>query len=1139
MSKSTKRILAAAISIVLVLAALLSFTSCEGLADFFGKGPATVDELNGKTVKDLYGASVNKYKNHKDDGVPYSVKLVWTKANAEDESVEISLSYNGNSLSYVITEKSGDISSSEEIVYLEGKMYYKDKGGEKHLHSTELSDVEKHLNNNTKLKDLLPALPHDLPESWFNDLVFTPTDDGEYTVEIDVDDKKSKEHPKYSDFYKSGVKCKIYFTEDGILDRIELNNVNVGGSDSNIVVSFSWENNGTVLEPTDKEDYTDKGDFDFDRGDKPGDDNTESDPPTNPGDGNGDGDDTDYNGDFKVGIKCPSYTLPLLDGSGSVNIKDFIGKKVVINCWGVWCGPCKQELPDFNRIASEYEDEVVILTVHSTYAKEEAPQYVAENFQGSKMIFACDLPLTEYIDLYFNLLGGTSYYPRTVILDENGIVTFECEGKQSYDNMLNYLNLCKHDWSYREIVPHTNDADGEYIKTCSMCNAEESFVGVIHNFTEWKPVFVEDHICTDATMYARECKSCGYIETKVNEGTEHVVDCWEVDTNPTFATEGRLTGVCAVCATTVDYTLPTLDSPRYMVEILDPTCTENGYAIYSYEDTDKNIDWEVTIIFMAQGHQLAGKNYLDWNINYGGTEIIVPYWKPDSADVNGVLEPLGVMEFDNMPIDCEMTAPAYFNCKECMEQITVLTYKGHNGPNVIISEPTCTSEGAITTRCNLCEMDVNAIPIPPIEHSFHYTLEMIDESTFMLYGECVGCFDCSIVQEIPAENVRYEIECYPTCTFEGLMNYFYVIDGIHYCVSVTIPKTGHVLNGWREEKYETITSDIPGICRFANTPDVAVGDVFEGYYVCMECADMIYTKVVCTEEASNENTCSGHILAGKPVDSYGTIYSNTVGVMYFYNTCDVECGQFTPAYFFCERCEDYVLITVEKAHYLSVDPVRYDEATCNSNRIEYYECYNCEALVAFEVENTKGHKMNASITQNADGTFNLTLSCMYCDYFEVKSNVEQVESVIMEPATCYKNGTIKYTYILDGVSYTVLTSIPKVSHMLNGLHVDSNEFVAKYVNPNNGAIYSSTPGICVPANPANSCGNIVVGHYKCESCEGMVFAGENIYLEHQPYIDGVTEVYRSENAIDNSWEEYYVCDACGEEVTLRTGKIEE
>ena len=40
------------------------------------------------------------------------------------------------------------------------------------------------------------------------------------------------------------------------------------------------------------------------------------------------------------------------------------------------------------------------------------------------MIVACDAPLTKEISMYFTLLGGTNYYPRTLIIDENGIIAF-------------------------------------------------------------------------------------------------------------------------------------------------------------------------------------------------------------------------------------------------------------------------------------------------------------------------------------------------------------------------------------------------------------------------------------------------------------------------------------------------------------------------------------------------------------------------------------------------------------------------------------------------------------------------------------------------------------------------------------------
>ena len=145
----------------------------------------------------------------------------------------------------------------------------------------------------------------------------------------------------------------------------------------------------------------------------------------------------------KVGQKCPSYSLDLVDGSGKVNIKDFKGKIVVINFWGIWCGPCKQELPDFNQVANEYDGEVVVLAIHTVSEKNGAPEYIEEHFPDSKMLFAYDVPLTDMIDMYFNLLGGKSSYPRTLILDENGVIVLTQDGKLSHSQLVETIESIK------------------------------------------------------------------------------------------------------------------------------------------------------------------------------------------------------------------------------------------------------------------------------------------------------------------------------------------------------------------------------------------------------------------------------------------------------------------------------------------------------------------------------------------------------------------------------------------------------------------------------------------------------------------------------------------------------------------------
>lgn len=137
----------------------------------------------------------------------------------------------------------------------------------------------------------------------------------------------------------------------------------------------------------------------------------------------------------KVGNQCPSYGLELVDGSGKINIKSLEGKIVVINFWGTWCDPCKEELPDFDRIATEYSDDVVVLAIHSTQSKASAPEYINKNFPSSKMIFAYDTPLSKFEDMYYDLLGGTGGYPRTLILDKRGVITYTHEGKLSFDEI--------------------------------------------------------------------------------------------------------------------------------------------------------------------------------------------------------------------------------------------------------------------------------------------------------------------------------------------------------------------------------------------------------------------------------------------------------------------------------------------------------------------------------------------------------------------------------------------------------------------------------------------------------------------------------------------------------------------------------
>jgi cytochrome c biogenesis protein CcmG, thiol:disulfide interchange protein DsbE len=51
---------------------------------------------------------------------------------------------------------------------------------------------------------------------------------------------------------------------------------------------------------------------------------------------------------------APDVSLTLFDGS-RVALSELRGRAVVVNFWGSWCVPCREEAPVFTRLAREYE----------------------------------------------------------------------------------------------------------------------------------------------------------------------------------------------------------------------------------------------------------------------------------------------------------------------------------------------------------------------------------------------------------------------------------------------------------------------------------------------------------------------------------------------------------------------------------------------------------------------------------------------------------------------------------------------------------------------------------------------------------------------------------------------------------------
>ncbi|MBQ9848634.1 MAG: 4Fe-4S binding protein [Clostridia bacterium] len=135
-----------------------------------------------------------------------------------------------------------------------------------------------------------------------------------------------------------------------------------------------------------------------------------------------------------VGKLCYASELSVVDGNGvteAVIDPSATEKITVINFWGTWCTPCVNELPYFDRIASEYEETVSVIAVHTEMAGETEAEYLKTHYPESKITFAVDLKN----EAYYSMLGGRGTYPYTVVLDEKGIVRNVFLDALEYDDL--------------------------------------------------------------------------------------------------------------------------------------------------------------------------------------------------------------------------------------------------------------------------------------------------------------------------------------------------------------------------------------------------------------------------------------------------------------------------------------------------------------------------------------------------------------------------------------------------------------------------------------------------------------------------------------------------------------------------------
>ena len=79
-----------------------------------------------------------------------------------------------------------------------------------------------------------------------------------------------------------------------------------------------------------------------------------------------------------------AYDFTAMDKDGkTVKLSDFKGKKVYINMWASWCGPCMREIPELEKTYQKLKDnkEIVFLSMTS-------PNEAVVNIEKNRISYA-------------------------------------------------------------------------------------------------------------------------------------------------------------------------------------------------------------------------------------------------------------------------------------------------------------------------------------------------------------------------------------------------------------------------------------------------------------------------------------------------------------------------------------------------------------------------------------------------------------------------------------------------------------------------------------------------------------------------------------------------------------------------------
>ena len=131
--------------------------------------------------------------------------------------------------------------------------------------------------------------------------------------------------------------------------------------------------------------------------------------------------------DMALSTEAGNFAFELVDEATEMDLEDLEGKVVLVNFWATWCAPCLQEIPELNRLAENYPDDLVVLSISD---EETETLRGFEDFLELKTLSARVEPGTA---LPAPFSDAFNIRPTSFVIDRQGTVRRYLLGQRSYE----------------------------------------------------------------------------------------------------------------------------------------------------------------------------------------------------------------------------------------------------------------------------------------------------------------------------------------------------------------------------------------------------------------------------------------------------------------------------------------------------------------------------------------------------------------------------------------------------------------------------------------------------------------------------------------------------------------------------------